>query len=90
MNINELIKQMATDAGISNHAARKAVRSIIDGITGALAIEDGKVSLSGFGTFFTHRRKAHMGRNPMTGEPIRIAARNVVKFKVGKRLRESV
>jgi len=89
MNRNELIKQMAKDAGISNHAARKAVRSIIDGITGTLAIEN-KVSLSGFGTFSTSRRKAHMGRNPMTGEPIRIAARNVVRFKVGKKLRESV
>ena len=90
MNRDELIKEIAKDAGISNYAARKAVRSITDGITGALAIEDGKVSLSGFGTFLTHHREAHMGRNPMTGEPIRIAARNVVKFKAGKRLRESV
>jgi DNA-binding protein HU-beta len=90
MNRNELIKQMAKDAGISNHAARVAVRSMLDGITRALAIGDGKVTLSGFGTFLTRRREAHMGRNPMTGEPIRIAARNVVKFKAGKRLREVV
>jgi len=90
MNRNELIKQMAKDAGISNHAARVVVRSILDGVSGALSSEYGKVTMSGFGTFLTCRREAHMGRNPMTGEPIRIAARNVVKFKAGKRLREVV
>jgi DNA-binding protein HU-beta len=90
MNRNELIKKMAKDAGISNHAAREAVRSILDGIAGALSSEKGKVTLSGFGTFITRRREAHMGRNPMTGEPIRIATRNMVKFRAGKRLRELV
>jgi DNA-binding protein HU-beta len=64
------------------------VRSITDGISDAPAIEEGKVSLSGFGTFSNHRREAHMGRNPMTGEPIRIAARNADKFKAGKKLKE--
>jgi DNA-binding protein HU-beta len=90
MKKDELIKQMAKDAGISNQAAREAMRSIIDGISDALKIENGKATLNGFGTFLTRHRKEYMGRNPITGEPIRIAARNVVKFKVGKKLKESV
>jgi nucleoid DNA-binding protein len=90
MKKDELIKQMAKDAGITNHAAREAMRSIIDGITDALKIENGKATLTGFGTFLTSRRKEYMGRNPLTGEPVRIAARNRVKFKVGKKLKESV
>ena len=90
MNKTELIKQMARDAGISTQAARNAMQSLIGGPTAALAIEDGKVTLAGFGTFQTSRREAHMGRNPMTGEPLRIPARNVVRFKAGKKLKASM
>ncbi len=90
MNKSELIKQIAKDAGISDQAAREAMQSLIGGITKALSIDKGKVTLPGFGTFLKNHREEHMGRNPMTGEPIRIAARNVVKFKAGKKLREAV
>jgi DNA-binding protein HU-beta len=90
MNKKELIKQMADDAGISHQAARDAVQSLINGITEALKTEDGKVTLTGFGTFLTSRREAHMGRNPLTGEPIRIPARNIVRFKAGRKLKAAV
>ena len=52
--------------------------------------KDGKVTLVGFGTFSKVRRKARKGRNPQPGEAIKIKAKNVVKFKAGKKLQESV
>jgi DNA-binding protein HU-beta len=52
--------------------------------------KDGKVTLVGFGTFMKVRRKARKGRNPQTGEVIKIKAANVVKFKPGKKLRDAV
>jgi DNA-binding protein HU-beta len=59
-------------------------------VTKALKKKDGKVTLVGFGTFMKTRQKARKGRNPQTGEPIKIKARNVVKFKAGKKLKDSV
>ena len=84
MNRDELIKKTAKDAGISTYAAREAVRSILDGIAGALSSEKGKVTLSGFGTFLTRHREAHLGRHPMTGEPIRIPARCFAVGRTGR------
>ena len=86
----ELVEKMADDAGISKIAAAAALNSFVDGITKALKKKDGKVTLVGFGTFSKVRRKARKGRNPQTGEPIKIKATNVVKFKPGKKLKEAV
>jgi DNA-binding protein HU-beta len=86
----ELIEQMANDAGISKAAATTALNSMIDGITNALKKKDGKVTLVGFGTFSKIRRKARKGRNPQTGETIKIKASNSVKFKPGKKLKDAV
>ena len=86
----ELIDQMAKDAGISKAAAGKALASFTDGVTKALKKKDGKVRLVGFGTFQKTRRKARKGRNPQTGEAIKIKARNAVKFKAGKKLSAAV
>jgi DNA-binding protein HU-beta len=52
--------------------------------------KEGKVTLVGFGTFTKIRRKARKGRNPQTGEAIKISASNVVKFRPGKKLKEAV
>jgi DNA-binding protein HU-beta len=52
--------------------------------------KDGKVTLVGFGTFAKIRRKARKGRNPQTGDPIKIKACNVVKFKAGKKLKDAI
>lgn len=60
------------------------------GITQALKKKDGKVTLVGFGTFSVVKRKARIGRNPQTGEPLKIKAKKVVKFSVGKKLKEAV
>ena len=85
----ELVEKMAKEAGISKVQASTALNSFMEGVTKALKKRDGKVTLVGFGTFSKVRRKARTGRNPQTGDPIKIKARNVVKFKPGKSLSES-
>jgi len=84
----ELVEQMAKDAGVSKVAATAALESFIASVTKTLKKKDGKVTLVGFGTFYKSKRKARKGRNPQTGEPIKIKASTVVKFKAGKKLKE--
>lgn len=86
----DLIEKMADDAGITKAAAGTALDSLIANVSKALKKKDGKVTLVGFGTFSKVRRKARKGRNPQTGEDIKIKARNVVKFKAGKKLLDSI
>jgi len=86
----ELIDGMAKDANISKVAAGTVLDSFMSNVTKALKKKDGKVTLVGFGTFQKNRQKARKGRNPQTGAPIKIKARNVVKFKPGKQLRDAV
>lgn len=86
----ELIEKIAADAGITKSAAGAALDSFIDGITKTLKKKDGKVALVGFGTFSKGRRKARKGRNPQTGETIKIKASNTVKFKPGKTLKDAI
>ena len=86
----DLVEQMAKDAKITKVAAAAALNSFVASVTKALKKKDGKVTLVGFGTFQKARRKARKGRNPQTGAAIKIKAKNVVKFKAGKKLRESV
>ncbi len=90
MTKTELVELMAKDADISKVAAGKALQSFMGGVTSALKKKDGKVTLVGFGTFSKVRRKARKGRNPQTGEEIKIKARNAVKFSVGKKLKDSI
>jgi DNA-binding protein HU-beta len=86
----DLVEKMAKDAGISKVAAASALNSFMDGIGKTLKKKNGKVTLVGFGTFSKVRRKARKGRNPQTGDPIKIKACNVVKFKAGKKLSASI
>jgi DNA-binding protein HU-beta len=89
MNKGDLINKIAESADVTKAQATDALNAVLDGVSGAL--EDGdKVTLIGFGTFSVSRRDARTGRNPQTGEKIRIAAKNVVKFKPGKELTEKV
>lgn len=90
MTKKELVAAMAEDAGISAAAAAKALDSFVDGVTKALKKKDGKVTLVGFGTFQKSRRKARKGRNPQTGEEIKIKASNTVRFKPSKKLNAAV
>jgi DNA-binding protein HU-beta len=86
----ELVGQMAKEAKISKVAASAALESFLANVTKALKKKDGKVTLVGFGTFSKIRRKARKGRNPQTGEPLKIKARNAVKFKAGKKLKDAI
>lgn len=86
----ELIEQMASDAKISKVAAGAALESFTVNVTKALKKKDGRVTLVGFGTFTKVRRKARKGRNPQTGEPLKIKASNAVKFKAGKKLKDAI
>ena len=86
----ELVEQAAIDAKISKVAAAAALNSFMGSVAKALKKKDGKVTLVGFGTFSKVRRKARKGRNPQTGDPIKIKASNVVKFSPGKKLKDAV
>ncbi|MBE0424312.1 MAG: HU family DNA-binding protein [Lutibacter sp.] len=89
MNKSDLIDAMAADAGITKAAAKAALESLTENVTGALKKGD-KVALVGWGTWSVSKRAAREGRNPQSGETIKIAAKNVVKFKAGAGLSDAV
>lgn len=89
MNKGDLVNHVAEAAGITKGQASDAVNAVFDGIESSLKSGD-KASLIGFGTFSVNHRPAREGRNPSTGKTIKIAAKNVVKFKPGKALGEAV
>ncbi|MDO5686591.1 MAG: HU family DNA-binding protein [Neisseria sp.] len=89
MNKSELIDSIAQDAEISKAAAGRAVDSFVKAITGALKAGD-TVTLVGFGTFYVGERAARTGRNPKTGETIKIKASKSPKFRAGKTLKDAL
>ena len=91
MNKQELIDAILAnkEAGIeSKAAAARAVDAVLDGIAAGVK-KDGNVQLIGFGTFAVKERAARDGRNPLTGEKIKIKASKTVSFKVGAGLKET-
>ena len=86
MTKTELIEKVAKDSGITKAAAGKAVQSFLEGVTQGLKNRDSRVTLVGFGTFKKTYRKTRWGRNPQTGEKIKIKGRNAVTFKASKKL----
>lgn len=91
MNKAELIAQVQNALGedCSRAHAERAVNSVLGSIENGLK-DSGKVQLVGFGTFEVKERKARMGRNPQTKEPIQIAASRTVGFRCGSELKQSV
>ena len=89
MNKNDLIAAVADSTGLSKADSAKAVDGVFDSITGSLK-KGTEVRLVGFGTFSVARRKASEGRNPRTGEKIKIPASNQAKFKAGKDLKDAL
>jgi len=85
----DLIEKMAAAADISKAAAGKALDGAIEAITKSVKKGD-KVALVGFGTFSQTKRKARKGRNPKTGETIKIAAAKLPKFSSGKAFKDAV
>ncbi len=88
MNKGDLINKVS-EVLDSKKNAQLAVDCVISSITKALSKKE-SVTLVGFGTFKTAERKARKGRNPQTGKPINIPARNVPKFVPGKALKDSI
>jgi DNA-binding protein HU-beta len=85
----ELVAKMAKDADIPKTKAEKALDAFVESVSGSL--KKGKtVTLVGFGTFATGKRKARMGRNPQTGATLKIPASRVPKFRAGKALKDAV
>jgi DNA-binding protein HU-beta len=89
MNKNELISSVAEAAGLSKADAAQAVDGVFNTITKTLA-KGGEVRFVGFGTFSVANRAASEGRNPRTGEKIKIPASKQPKFKAGKGLKDAV
>jgi len=85
----DLISKLAEDAGITKVQAKEALESLITNITKTLK-SGNKLTLSGLGTFSVSKRAARNGRNPLTGETIKIKARKVAKFKAGKELKSKL
>lgn len=89
MNKNELIAAVAEATGISKKDTTAVVGAVLDKITEAMAAGD-KVQLIGFGTFETRDRGERTGRNPRTGEEIKVEACKNPTFKAGKALKDAV
>jgi len=93
MNKAELVDALASATGMTKADAGRAVDALFstDGGVIAHALKDGgKVQITGFGTFETKARKARTGRNPRTGETIKIAATQTPGFRAGKGLKDAV
>ncbi len=89
MNKTELIEHIAKQADISKAAATRALEALIGGVSKTLK-KGGSVSLVGFGTFAVTKRAARSGRNPRTGDTIKIKAAKVPKFRPGKALKDAL
>ncbi len=89
MNKAELVAAMAEQAGLSKKDAEAALKAFTDVVSDELK-NGGKVQLVGFGTFEVSERAAREGRNPQSGEVMKIAASKAPKFKAGKPLKDLV
>ncbi len=89
MNKTDLISQVATASGLTKIDADKAIDALIAAITSALKSGE-EVRVVGFGSFSVTQRAAKEGRNPRTGDTIKIAASKALKFSAGKGLKEAV
>ena len=85
----ELVEFVAEKADLTKADAARALEAVVAGITKGLK-KEGKVTLVGFGTFSAKKRAARTGRNPQTGEVVKIAARVVPGFKAGNKLKDAL
>ncbi|MBF0453326.1 MAG: HU family DNA-binding protein [Magnetococcales bacterium] len=89
MNKSELVDSVAAETGLTKVQSAEAVDAVINSIQSTLKAGD-QVSLVGFGTFLVTDRAARVGRNPRTGEEIKIPAAKLPKFRPGKGLKDAV
>jgi len=89
VNKSELIDAIAESAGLTKAQSGKALDAAVEAVTNALKAGD-EVTLVGFGSFYVADREERTGRNPRTGETIKIAAAKQPKFRAGKSLKDAV
>jgi integration host factor subunit beta len=85
----EIVKQISDDLGLTQLKVKDIVQKTFDSIVETL-LEEGRIELRNFGVFEVKRRKARKARNPRTGDPVEVEAKNVVTFKPGKEMEEKV
>lgn len=90
MNKNELALQMVKGTGSTKNDALKVIDTLVKVVAEELKKKEGKLTLVGFGTFKTIVKKEKKGRNPRTGKEIVIPKKRVVKFVVGKKLKDLI
>ncbi|MEA5419665.1 HU family DNA-binding protein [Spirulina sp. CCNP1310] len=89
MNKGELVDQVAKETGVTKKDVDKVISATVEAIMAAVAVGD-KVTLVGFGSFESRDRKEREGRNPKTGDPMKIPATKVPAFSAGKLFKEKV
>lgn len=89
MTKNELVEFIAAKAGLTKADANRALEATLEGIQTGLKKEE-KVTLVGFGTFSAKKRAAREGINPLTKQPLKIAAKTVASFKAGSKLKDAL
>ena len=89
MTKNELVSFIAEETGLTKADATRALDAMMKGVTKGLK-KDGKVTLTGFATFTAKKKAAKTGRNPKTGEPVKIPARVAATIKAGSKLKEAL
>lgn len=89
MTKGELVAEISKKSGLTKADAERSLNAFVD-VSKKTLKKEGKLALAGFGSFVVTKRKARKGRNPRTGEAIKIKAGKVVKFRPGKSLKESV
>ena len=89
MNKEELVKEVSTQAKLSQKQTTEVIAALLDTIEKTVS-KGKKVTLVGFGTFEARKRAARVGRNPQTGKEIKIAAKTVPAFSAGKKFKELV
>jgi DNA-binding protein HU-beta len=89
VNKGQLIVKISEEAGIPKSSAGLVLAALVESITKTVK-KEGKISISGFGTFTKVKRKARKGRNPRTGEPLKIKASSSVRFKASKTLKSAL
>ncbi len=89
MTKTELVEAMAAKSGLTKADSSRALEAFMD-VVGETLKKGNKITLTGFGSYSVSKRAAREGRNPRTGLPVKIAARNSVSFKAGSKLKEIV
>lgn len=89
MSKTELVNYMAEETGLTKADASKALDAVMSGVVKGLQ-EEGKVTLTGFATFTAKERAEREGRNPRTGEALKIAACTTVSIKAGSKLKDAL